>query len=234
MRPPTIASLLCGLALAALLLSGGCSTRRAEEVRIPDIQPVLDGVNFSEATVLGQVADVRVGLAAAVEASVGLPSEPAVRAAAANVEASLAKVEAAIAAHPAADVEKLVGELMGAIDQLREVIKDRDAEIERLQDANARFWNRMLVGLGITCSLFAVASLFHASIPVVGAFLGPRIALVAGACSATCFLLAYIAAWTRSNPVKTGVGVAVLLGAMVGMAWFNWVTDRNERARATT
>lgn len=212
-------------ALAVALWSAGCSTRTPEEVVIPDVQPVLNGVNFSEATVLGQVADVRVGLTAAVEASIGLPSEPAVRAAAAGVEASLAKVEAAIAAHPAADVEKLVEELLAAIDQLREILKDRDAEIAQLKDADARFWNRVLIGLGIFCSLGAVANLYLAAqVPVFG----PRIAGLLGALAATSFTLAYLASWARENPAKAAAIVVALIATAVGLAWGNHVRHRQE------
>lgn len=212
------------LALAALVLFG-CSTRTPEEVRIPDVQPVLNGVNFSETTVLGQVADVRLGLTAAVEASIGLPSEQAVRAAAAGVEASLAKVEAAIAAHPAADVEKLVAELLAAIDQLREILKDRDAEIAHLKDADARFWNRVFIGLGTLCTFGAVANLFLAAqVPIFG----PRIAGLLGALAATSFTLAYLAAWARDNPGKTAAIVVAFIATAAGLAWGNYVRHKED------
>lgn len=214
------------VALAFVALAIGCKNTPPAQIVTPDAAPVIDAARTSQATVLGEVATVRDQLAAAVEASAGLPSEPAVRAAAAQVETSLAAVEAAVAAAPAADLEKIFAQFEAAIETLRAVIADRDAEIERLRDADARFWNRVLVGLGIACTLGAVASLFHASIPVVGVFLGPRIAAVLGACAATCFALAWLAAWTRDNPVKTGIIVAATLATAAGLAWGNRVQHR--------
>ena len=218
------------LALLCLAL-GGCSNRPPAEIRIPDAAPVIEGARFTEATVLGEAADVRFQLAAAVTASLGLPSEPAVRAAAAQVETSLAAVEAAIAAHPAAEIEKLVADFHAAIEQLRAVIADRNAEIKTLRDADARFWNRILVGLGIASSLLAVgAGFFSASIPFIGPALGPRIGIMAGACAATCFTLAYLAAWTREHPVITACIVATTLAVGVGLAWANLVNHRKDKA----
>lgn len=227
MRLHDLTALLALAGLVLIVAFSGCSSRREKQVEIPDAAPIIAGAKFAESTVMGEVADVRIRLTEAVEASKGLASEPAVRAAVAQVETSLAAVEAAIAASPAADLEKLVADFHLAIAELRKVIADRDAEIERLKDADARFWNRVLIGLGIACTLGAVASgFFAASIPGIGHLLGPRIGVLLGACAGTCYLLAYVAAWTRDHPVKTGIAVATLLAAAAGLAWANRVNHR--------
>lgn len=215
------------LILFAALSLGGCRSRPPERIHIPDAAPIIAAARFTETTVMGEVADVRLQLAAAVKASAGLPSESAVIAAAAQVETSLAAVESALAASPAADIEKILAEFQTAVDQLRAVIAERDAEIQRLRSAEGRFWNRVLIGLAIACTLGAVASgFFSASIPVIGPYLGPRIGVLLGACAATCYTIAYVAAWTREHPVKTAVAVVALLSTAAGLAWANRVQHR--------
>jgi hypothetical protein len=210
-----------------------CSTRKPVEVAIPDASEVIAGAKFTEATVLGEAADVRLQLKAAVEASVGTTAEPAVREAAAKVEASLAEVEAVIAANPAAKVEETFKKLYEAIAELRKVIASRDAEIQSLKDANARTWHWILYGGAVFCTLAAVASGFFASsIPVIGPYLGPRMGVLFGALAGALYVLGYLYDWTRAHPVYTGIGVALLLGGALGLAWANKVghdTTSNRR-----
>lgn len=222
MTPFRLAVIFLILAFAWFLT--GCSNKSAGDVPIPDATATLDGVRFTEATVMGEVADVRLALRDAVDASKGLQSEPAVRAAAAEVEASLKTVEETLAAHPAADVEKLVDDFMRAIEQLREVIKQRDAEILRLKDAATIYWQRILIGIGIVCTLGGVASgFFAASIPVAGPYLGPRIGIMLGVAAGVCFALARLMKWAQDNPGwATGIAVAFICIA-AGLAWANKV-----------
>ena len=213
--------------LALLLALAGChQPTKPEDVRVPETASVIANAQFTESTVMGSLADVRDGLAGAVTASIGLPSESAVRAAASAVEGSLAKVEAAVAAHPFEEVKQVIQDLLKAIDEFKAIVVQRDAEIAHLKDADARFWNRVLVGLGIACALGAVANLFLAAqVPLFG----PRIAALLGACSVTSFLLAYLAAWARDNPVKTAVAVVSFIAVAAGLAIGNYISHKEEK-----
>lgn len=237
MKNPSPRILLVAYALlvaAWALTPSGCSNKHVADIHIPDPAATLAGVHFTEATVMGEIADVRLALAAAVKASEGLSSEPAVRSAAAGVETSIAEIEATLKAHPAADVEKLIADFMKAIGQLKEVIKTRDAEILRLKDANAVFWNRILVGLGITLSLAAgtaaAVGFYAVTIPIIGPALGRHLAGLLGIAAGTCFLLAYLAAWTRAHPVWTAGIVVGVIGAGIGMAYVNIINHRRDLA----
>jgi hypothetical protein len=217
---------------SVLFFQGGCNAKRTDPafVYVPDATPVLAGVDFTHSTVMGGVTDVRLNLQNAVEASKGLPSEAAVREAARNVEEALTRAEEALKAHPPEEVKELIAALNTAIDQLREIIKQRDKEIQQLKDANARTWHWILYGGGVLFTVFAVTSgFFSSSIPVLGLYLGPRIGLLCGAIAGTLFVLGYLYDWTREHPVWTAAGVTLLLGGALGLAWANQVQHDHER-----
>ena len=59
--------------------------------------------------------------------------------------------------------------------------------------------------------------------------------MLCGALAGTLYVLGYIYDWTREHPVYTGIGVALLLGGVLGLVWANKVdhTANTKRRKLT-
>jgi hypothetical protein len=227
MKPTFTFILIASLTLGLF----GCKTNRVEDVYIPDTGPVLEALNANEATVLGKIEGIADASDSIVKVTKGTAYEAPAAAAGATIQNAITDIRASIAANPAAKMEKVVKQLLDAIEQLKAIIVTLQRENQELRDANAKRWYWVLSGLGVACTLGAVASgFFSGSIPVIGPMLGPRIGVLLGSLAGTCFLLVYLFNWARNHPTHVAVIVVGLLGTAAGLAWHNHITDREEKA----
>lgn len=217
--------------LLCMTLLWGCTSKRVEDILIPDTQPVLNGIDAKEASTEKGIKELRSLSGKALLTSLGTPQEAKVKEITDKLNTTLDNLEATMKANPAREEKKLIEALTKAIEDLKEIIQERDAEILALKDANAKRWYWILSGLGVACTLGAVASGFFAtSIPIVGPMLGPRIGILLGALAGTCFLLVYLFNWAREHPAIAAALVVGLLCTAVGIAWANKYYDRENNA----
>jgi hypothetical protein len=219
--------------LAATWLLAAC-TKTAPTITIPDSAPIVAGLRTSEATVTGQLVEVRQAMHDAREAAAGTEAAPAVEAADARTETALEAIsEARRAADPAA-LEKHLAELHRAIDQLRAALNRALAEIDHLKDAETMRMVRILLWLGVGASLFTIASVaaIFTTIPLISATTGPRLAILGGILAAGCFSIARLLSWIHAHPnIATGLA-ALFVGAIVCGLWFNHIRHRQDTRKA--
>lgn len=221
--------LLLSFSAISLCLVTACFNKQPKDVFIPDAAPVLAGINFNEATVLGSAEDIENATALIVKAAKGTAHEAEAAEAGRTIVASITEIRESIKANPAANVEKLVKDLMAAITDLKKIIGTLQKENKELRDRVSSIWYWGLYGGAVFFTLAAPVTLFYGSaIPVVGHLAGPRIAGMFAILAATLYAMGYAREWVLDHEWVVGIGFGALFIAG-GLAWGNHVRHKEEK-----